>query len=102
MSDIRGMEYRLKSRVHQDRERWGTWAEPLPKPLFSAKRGALTFGLRPLETSQKTDFGRERKRMESTTKNRKTREQVARMVERAFGETTLAAGDDAVTELKEG
>lgn len=40
--------------------------------------------------------------MESTTKNRKTREQVARMVERAFGGTTLAAGRDAVSELKEG
>jgi aminoglycoside phosphotransferase (APT) family kinase protein len=40
--------------------------------------------------------------MESTTKNRKTREQVARMVERAFGGTTLAAGEDAVRELKEG
>ena len=40
--------------------------------------------------------------MESTTKNRKTREQVARMVERAFGGTTLAAGEDAVSELKEG
>lgn len=40
--------------------------------------------------------------MESKTKNRKTREQVARMVERAFNGLTLAAGDDAVTELKEG
>lgn len=40
--------------------------------------------------------------MESTTKNRKTREQVARMVERAFGGTTLADGEDAVSELKEG
>ena len=40
--------------------------------------------------------------MESKTKNRKTREQVARMVERAFGGTTLAAGEDAVRELKEG
>jgi aminoglycoside phosphotransferase (APT) family kinase protein len=40
--------------------------------------------------------------MESKTKNRKTREQVARMVERAFGGTTLAAGEDAVSELKEG
>jgi aminoglycoside phosphotransferase (APT) family kinase protein len=40
--------------------------------------------------------------MESTTKNRKTREQVARMVERAFCGTTLAAGEDAVSELKEG
>ena len=40
--------------------------------------------------------------MESKTKNRKTREQVAPMVERAFGGTTLAAGEDAVSELKEG
>ncbi len=40
--------------------------------------------------------------MESKTKNRKTREQVARMVEKAFGGTTLAAGDDAVGELQEG
>ena len=40
--------------------------------------------------------------MESTTKNRKTREQVAQMAERAFGGTALAAGEDAVTELKEG
>jgi aminoglycoside phosphotransferase (APT) family kinase protein len=40
--------------------------------------------------------------MESTTKNRKTREQVARMVERAFGGITLAVGEDAVRELKEG
>ncbi|MBI4928601.1 MAG: aminoglycoside phosphotransferase family protein [Anaerolineae bacterium] len=40
--------------------------------------------------------------MESRTKNRKTREQVAQMVERAFGGLTLAAVDDAVSELKEG
>jgi aminoglycoside phosphotransferase (APT) family kinase protein len=40
--------------------------------------------------------------MESRTKNRKTREQVARMAERAFAGQTLAAGDDAVSELKEG
>lgn len=40
--------------------------------------------------------------MESKTKNRKTREQVARMVERAFGGTTLAASEDAVRELEEG
>lgn len=40
--------------------------------------------------------------MESRTKNRKTREQVARMVERAFDGLTLAAAVDAVTELKEG
>ena len=40
--------------------------------------------------------------MESKTKNRKTREQVARMVERAFNGLTLAPGEDAVSELKEG
>src|SRR5579859_1287349 len=40
--------------------------------------------------------------MESTTKNRKTREQVARIVERAFGGATLAESRDAVRELKEG
>jgi aminoglycoside phosphotransferase (APT) family kinase protein len=40
--------------------------------------------------------------MESKTKNRKTREQVARLVEKAFGGTTLAAGEDAVSELQEG
>jgi aminoglycoside phosphotransferase (APT) family kinase protein len=40
--------------------------------------------------------------MESKTKNRKTQEQVARMVERAFDGATLAAGEDAVRELKEG
>ncbi|MBI5960307.1 MAG: aminoglycoside phosphotransferase family protein [Chloroflexi bacterium] len=40
--------------------------------------------------------------MESKTKNRKTREQVARMVERAFSGISLAAGEDAVSELKEG
>lgn len=40
--------------------------------------------------------------MESKTKNRKTREQIARMVERAFGGATLAAGEAAVSELKEG
>ncbi len=40
--------------------------------------------------------------MESTTKNRKTREQIAQMVERAFSGITLAAGIDAVSELKEG
>jgi aminoglycoside phosphotransferase len=45
---------------------------------------------------------KERKGMESKTKNRKTREQVAQMVERAFGGMTLAASEDAVTELKEG
>ena len=40
--------------------------------------------------------------MESKTKNRKTREQVARMLERGFAGAALAAGDDAVSELKEG
>ena len=40
--------------------------------------------------------------MESKTKNKKTREQVARMVERAFGGATLAADEDGVSELKEG
>ena len=40
--------------------------------------------------------------MESKTKNRKTWEQVAQMVERAFDGTTLATGDEAVSELKEG
>jgi aminoglycoside phosphotransferase (APT) family kinase protein len=40
--------------------------------------------------------------MESKTKNRKTREQVSQMVERAFGGTTLASDEDAVSELKEG
>ena len=40
--------------------------------------------------------------MESRTKNRKTREQVARMVERAFPGLTLAAGDESINELKEG
>jgi len=46
--------------------------------------------------------GKERDYMESKTKNRKTREQVARMVKRAFDGLTLAASDDAVSELKEG
>ncbi len=40
--------------------------------------------------------------MESKTKNRKTREQLARMAERAFNGRTLAPGEDAVSELKEG
>lgn len=40
--------------------------------------------------------------MESKTKNRKTREQIAAMAARAFGGIGLADGDDAVTELKEG
>ncbi len=40
--------------------------------------------------------------MESKTKNRKSREQVARMVEKAFGGITLAGGEEAVIELKDG
>lgn len=40
--------------------------------------------------------------MESRTKNKKTREQIARMVARAFGGQGIAAGEDAVRELKEG
>ena len=40
--------------------------------------------------------------MESKTKNKKTRAQIAKMVERAFSGVTLAVGDDAVRELKEG
>lgn len=40
--------------------------------------------------------------MESKTKNKKTREQIEGMVRRAFDGLSLAAGDNAVTELKEG
>jgi len=40
--------------------------------------------------------------MDSKTKNRKTREQVARMVERAFDGLALAPSEDAMSELKEG
>ena len=40
--------------------------------------------------------------MESKTKNRKTPEQVRRMVERAFPGLTLADGAEALVELKEG
>jgi aminoglycoside phosphotransferase (APT) family kinase protein len=40
--------------------------------------------------------------MESKTKNRKTREQMIGMVERAFPGLTLSSGEDAVRELKEG
>ena len=40
--------------------------------------------------------------MESRTKNKKTREQIARMAARAFEGQGLAAGDDAIVELKEG
>jgi aminoglycoside phosphotransferase (APT) family kinase protein len=47
-------------------------------------------------------FIKRREGMESKTKNRKTPEQIARMVERAFPGLTLANNADAVTELKEG
>lgn len=40
--------------------------------------------------------------MESTTKNRKTRDQIDRMVERSFPGLTLAESGDAVVELTEG
>lgn len=40
--------------------------------------------------------------MESKTKNRKTREQVAQMVARSFNGAALAAGEEVLTELKEG
>lgn len=40
--------------------------------------------------------------MESKTKNTKTREQIESMARRAFDGLVLAAGDDAVRELKEG
>ena len=40
--------------------------------------------------------------MESKTKNRKSREELAKIVEKAFGKPLLAEGDDAITELKEG
>lgn len=40
--------------------------------------------------------------MESLTKNKKTREQIEAMAKRAFDGVGLAAGEDAVTELKEG
>ena len=40
--------------------------------------------------------------MESRTKNRKTREQIAAMVARAFAGATLAEDADAISELKEG
>lgn len=40
--------------------------------------------------------------MESKTKNKKTRAQIELMAARAFSGQTLAAGDDAVRELKEG
>jgi len=40
--------------------------------------------------------------LESTTKNRKTREQISRMVERSFAGLTLADRNDTVVELTEG
>lgn len=40
--------------------------------------------------------------MESSTKNRKTRQEIERMVARAFDGRRLAAGETAVEELKEG
>ena len=40
--------------------------------------------------------------MESKTKNRKTRMQISEMVSRAFEGAELAAGEDAISELKEG
>lgn len=40
--------------------------------------------------------------MESQTKNKQTREQIANMVARAFNGMALAAGEDAISELKEG
>jgi len=40
--------------------------------------------------------------MESKTKNRKTREQIAAMTARAFGGVGLADGEDAMLELKDG
>ena len=42
------------------------------------------------------------KDMESKTKNKKTREQIERMAARAFEGLGLAAGEEAVLELKEG
>ena len=40
--------------------------------------------------------------MESITKNRKSRKQIAAMVARTFGGMTIAEGEDAISELKEG
>ena len=40
--------------------------------------------------------------MESKTKNKQTRQQIERMAQRAFAGEGLAAGDEAVRELKEG
>ena len=47
-------------------------------------------------------FKPKRHGMESKTKNRKTPEQVAKMVERAFPGLTLDSGADALVELKDG
>jgi aminoglycoside phosphotransferase (APT) family kinase protein len=47
-------------------------------------------------------FGKKKVGMESKTKNRKSSEQVSKMVERAFPGLTLANGDDALIELKDG
>ena len=40
--------------------------------------------------------------MDSKTKNRKTRQQIEKMVVRAFNGMVLAAGEEAITELKQG
>lgn len=40
--------------------------------------------------------------MESKTKNKQSRQQIERMAQRAFAGLGLAAGDEAVRELKEG
>jgi len=40
--------------------------------------------------------------MESKTKNRKTRQQIEKMVARTFGNITLASDEDAIQELKDG
>lgn len=40
--------------------------------------------------------------MESKTKNKKTREQLENMARRAFNGLGLAAGNEAVREMKEG
>lgn len=47
-------------------------------------------------------FAKRREGMESKTKNRKTPNQIEAMVKRSFNGLALAAGDDAVAELKEG
>jgi hypothetical protein len=44
----------------------------------------------------------ERNDMESKTKNKKSREQIESMAVRAFSGIKLAAGEEAVTELKQG